>query len=230
MKESLVNSVYFGVVVSLAGYAAGFYLNKKFKSALLNPLLISAVFIIALLLLLGVDYKSYNIGGQYISYFLTPATVCLAIPLYQQLRLLKKYKSAVAFGILAGVLSSLGSILALSLLFGLTHQQYVTLIPKSITTAIGMGVSAEIGGIPSITAACIVITGIIGNISARGLCRLFKINHPIAQGIAIGASSHVLGTAKALEMGEIQGAMSSLSIVVAGLLTVAGASFFAMLM
>lgn len=230
MKESIVNSVYFGVVVSIAGYAAGVFLKKKFKFALLNPLLVSTMLVITLLLILGVDYKSYNVGGQYISYFLTPATVCLAIPLYQQLHLLKKYKKAVILGILAGVLSSLGSVLGLSYLFGLTHQQYVTLIPKSITTAIGMGVSQEIGGVPTITVACIVITGIFGNIFAQSLCRLFKIKDPIAQGLAIGTSAHALGTAKALELGEVQGAMSSLSIVVAGLLTVVGASFFAMLL
>jgi predicted murein hydrolase (TIGR00659 family) len=229
MKESIVNSVYFGVVVSIAGYAAGVFLKKKFKFALLNPLLVSTVLVIALLLILGVDYKSYNVGGQYISYFLTPATVCLAIPLYQQLHLLKKYKSAVILGILAGTLSSLGSVLGLSYLFGLTHEQYVTLIPKSITTAIGMGVSQELGGVSTITVACIVITGIFGNIFAPMICKLFKIRDPIAQGIAIGTSAHVLGTAKALELGEVQGAMSSLSIVVAGLLTVAGASFFAMI-
>ncbi len=130
----------------------------------------------------------------------------------------------------AGVFSSLGSILALAYLFGLSHEQYVTLLPKSITTAIGIGVSAELGGIETITVAVIILTGIFGNIVAEGVFKLFRITHPVAMGLALGVSSHAIGTAKALELGEVQGAMSSLSIAVAGLLTVAGASFFAVLL
>lgn len=227
---SLFSSAYFGVVISIAGYALGMYLHKKLKRSFINPLLISVVFVIGVLLFLDIDYDTYNIGGQYISYLLTPATVCLAIPLYQQLHLLRKHKKAVALGILAGVLSSLGSILALSYLFGLTHEQYVTLLPKSITTAIGIGVSAELGGIETITVAVIILTGIFGNIVAEGVFKLFRITHPVAMGLALGVSSHAIGTAKALELGEVQGAMSSLSIAVAGLLTVVCASFFAMLL
>jgi predicted murein hydrolase (TIGR00659 family) len=230
MKQAIFSSAFFGVVISIAGYALGVYLRKKFKRSFINPLLISVVFVIGVLLLFGIDYETYNIGGQYISYLLTPATVCLAIPLYQQLHLLKKHKKAVALGILAGVLSSLGSILALSYLFGLTHEQYVTLLPKSITTAIGIGVSAELGGIQTITVAVIILTGIFGNIIAEGVFKLFRITHPVAMGLALGVSSHAIGTAKALELGEVQGAMSSLSIAVAGLLTVVCASFFAMLL
>jgi predicted murein hydrolase (TIGR00659 family) len=230
MKQAIFSSAFFGVVISIAGYALGVYLRKKFKRSFINPLLISVMFVIGVLLLFGIDYDTYNIGGQYISYLLTPATVCLAIPLYQQLHLLKKHKKAVALGILAGVLSSLGSILALSYLFGLTHEQYVTLLPKSITTAIGIGVSAELGGIQTITVAVIILTGIFGNIIAEGIFKLFRITHPVAMGLALGVSSHAIGTAKALEFGEVQGAMSSLSIAVAGLLTVVCASVFAMLL
>jgi predicted murein hydrolase (TIGR00659 family) len=228
MKEAIVNSSYFGVVISVAGYALGMLLKKKFKSALLNPLLIAVIFVIAVLLVFGISLDSYNVGAKYISYLLTPATVCLAIPLYRQLSLLKKYKKALSLGILSGVLASLGSIAALSFLFGLSHEQYVTLLPKSITTSIGISVSTELGGIASLTVAAIIITGLIGNMFAQSLLKLFKVEDPVAQGAAIGTSAHALGTAKALELGEIQGAMSSLSIVVAGLLTVAGASFFAM--
>ena len=227
---TIFSSAFFGVIISIAGYALGVYLRKKFKRSFINPLLISVVFVIGVLLLLGIDYDTYNIGGQYISYLLTPATVCLAIPLYQQLHLLRKHKKAVALGIVAGVLSSLGSILALAYLFGLSHEQYVTLLPKSITTAIGIGVSAELGGIETITVAVIILTGIFGNIVAEGVFKLFRITHPVAMGLALGVSSHAIGTAKALELGEVQGAMSSLSIAVAGLLTVAGASFFAVLL
>ena len=227
MKEILCNSAYFGVTVSLIGYGAGIMLKKKFKSAFLNPLLISIIFVIGVVMLCGVDYESYENSAQYLSYLLTPATVCLAVPLYQQMTLLKKNLAAVACGILAGVLASLGSVLLLAFLFGLEHDVYVTLLPKSITTAIGMGVSEELGGLVTITVAVIIVTGVIGNVIGEAVCKLFRIYEPIAKGLALGTSSHAIGTAKALEMGEVEGAMSSLAIAVAGLLTVIGASVFA---
>ena len=226
MKEILCNSAYFGVTVSLIGYGAGIML-KKFKYAFLNPLLISIIFVIGVVMLCGVDYESYENSAQYLSYLLTPATVCLAVPLYQQMTLLKKNLAAVACGILAGVLASLGSVLLLAFLFGLEHDVYVTLLPKSITTAIGMGVSEELGGLVTITVAVIIVTGVIGNVIGEAVCKLFRIYEPIAKGLALGTSSHAIGTAKALEMGEVEGAMSSLAIAVAGLLTVIGASVFA---
>lgn len=227
MKEFLCNSMYFGVAVSIIGYAIGTYLRKKLKWGCLNPLLISIIFVILMLQLLGVDYDSYNESAKYLSYLLTPATVCLAIPLYQQLELLKKNLLAVILGIISGVFSSLGSVLGLAWIFGLSHEYYVTLLPKSITTAIGMGVSEELGGITTITVAIIIVTGVLGNIIGEVVCRLFRIREPIAVGLALGTSAHAIGTAKALELGEIEGAMSSLSIAVAGLLTVVGASVFA---
>lgn len=227
MKEVMSNSVYFGVAVSLLAYIAGMCLKKKFKLSILNPLLVSIVLVIALLIIFDIDYESYNQGGRYISYFLTPATVCLAIPLYQQLDLLKKNFKAIMIGILTGVLTSLLSILALSVIFKLSHELYVTLLPKSITTAIGIAVSEELGGINTITVAVIVLTGIAGNVMGEGVCRMFKIKNPISVGLAFGTSSHAIGTAKALELGEVQGAMSSLSIAVSGLLTVALAPAFA---
>ena len=227
MKEILCNSAYFGVTVSLIGYGAGIMLKKKFKYAFLNPLLISIIFVIGVVMLCGVDYESYENSAQYLSYLLSPATVCLAVPLYQQMTLLKKNLAAVACGILAGVLASLGSVLLLAFLFGLEHDVYVTLLPKSITTAIGMGVSEELGGLVTITVAVIIVTGVIGNVIGEAVCKLFRIYEPIAKGLALGTSSHAIGTAKALEMGEVEGAMSSLAIAVAGLLTVIGASVFA---
>jgi hypothetical protein len=227
MKEILCNSAYFGVTVSLIGYGAGIMLKKKFKYAFLNPLLISIIFVIGVVMLCRVDYESYENSAQYLSYLLTPATVCLAVPLYQQMTLLKKNLAAVACGILAGVLASLGSVLLLAFLFGLEHDVYVTLLPKSITTAIGMGVSEELGGLVTITVAVIIVTGVIGNVIGEAVCKLFRIYEPIAKGLALGTSSHAIGTAKALEMGEVEGAMSSLAIAVAGLLTVIGASVFA---
>lgn len=227
MKEFLSESIIFGAVLSLAAYEIGLLMKRKFKLAILNPLLIGTICVMGFLLIFRIDYKEYNEGAKYISYLLTPATVCLAVPLYEQLALLKKNFMAVAVGIISGVLASLISVLALAKLFNLNHQQYVTLLPKSITTAIGMGVSEELGGLVTITVAVIVITGILGNVIAEFICKIFKIHEPIAKGLALGTASHAIGTAKAMEMGQIEGAMSSLAIAVAGLLTVIGASVFA---
>ncbi|MBD5087905.1 MAG: LrgB family protein [Clostridiales bacterium] len=230
MNDFFTTSVYTGVVVSLLAYMLGVYLRKKFDIAILNPLLVSVVVTILVLVAGKVDYDIYYEGAKYISWFLTPATVCLAIPLYEQLTLLKKNLKAVIIGITSGVLASLLTVFLLSLLMGLSHKEYVTLLPKSITTAIGMGVSEELGGYVTITVAVIVITGVLGNILAEPVCKLFRITEPIAKGVAIGSSSHAIGTAKAMEMGEIEGAMSSLSIAVAGILTVIGASIFSKLL
>lgn len=227
MKEMIENSVFFGVAISIFGYEIGLLLKKKFKWSIFNPLLISIIIVVGALLVLKVDYSVYYEGAKYLSYLLTPATVCLAVPLYEQTEALRKNGKAIMAGLLAGVLTSLGSVLLLAYLFGLNHEQYVTLLPKSITTAIGMSVSEELGGMVTITVAVIIITGVLGNMIAKTVCKLAKIEEPVAKGIAIGSASHAIGTVRAMEMGEVEGAMSSLAIAVAGLLTVAGASVFA---
>lgn len=227
MTGFLENSVFSGVFISLAGFGTGLFLKKKFKLAIFNPLLIAIIIVIAVLKFTGVEYAVYNEGAKYISYLLTPATVCLAIPLYRQWAVLKKNWKAIMAGIISGVLASMGSVLIMSIIFKLSHEQYVTLLPKSITTAIGMGVSEELGGIVAITVAVIIITGVIGNMLATPICTLFKIEEPVAAGIGIGSSSHAVGTARAFELGETQGAMSSLAIAVSGLVTVVIASVFA---
>lgn len=227
MVEIFKNSVFWGAALSLVAYEFGLLLKRKFKLAVFNPLLIAIICIIGVLAVLRVDYDVYNEGGQYISYLLTPATVCLAVPLYEQLTLLKNNLKAVAAGILSGVLASLVSVFLLAKAFQLSHEEYVTLLPKSITTAIGMGVSEELGGIVTITVAVIIITGVLGNMVGDVVCRIFRIEEPIAKGLALGTSAHAIGTAKAMELGEVEGAMSSLAIAVAGLLTVVAASFFA---
>lgn len=227
MSSFIQTSAYAGVTVSILSYFLGTYLKKKFKFGFINPLLLSIVFTIIVLLVANIDYDTYNSGAQYLSWLLTPATICLAIPLYEQIQLLKKNYKAVIVGITTGVITSLLAVLVLSALFDLTHKEYVTLLPKSITTAIGMDISKEYQGYVSITVAVIVITGVLGNILGEGLCKLFRIKEPIAKGLALGCSSHAIGTAKAMEMGQVEGAMSSLSIAVAGLLTVIFTSFFA---
>lgn len=220
MNSFLQDSVFFGVFISIVTYEIGALIKKKWNAAIFNPLLISIALIMIFLLVFDVEYETYEYGAKYLSYFLTPATVALAVPLYEQLEPLKKNWKAIMAGILAGALTSAVCVLVMSILFRLTHEQYVTLLPKSITTAIGMGLSEELGGIVAITVAVIVVTGIVGNMFAEGICRLFRITDPVAKGIGIGSASHAMGTAKAMEMGEIEGAMSSLSIAVSGLLTV----------
>ena len=198
MDNLFQTSLFAGVTVSLVAYLLGMLLKKKFKLAILNPLLISIVLTIIVLVVADVDYDTYNKGASYLSWFLTPATVCLAIPLYEQWTLLKKNIAAVALGLTAGVITSLVTVLVLSVLMGLSHEDYVTLLPKSITTAIGMGVSEELGGYVTITVAVIVVTGVLGNILGEFVCKIFRITEPISKGLALGASSHAIGTAKAI--------------------------------
>ena len=229
MLDFLTQSVYFGVVLSLGTYEIGLYCKKRWKSPLLNPLLISIVLVVAVLATLKIPYPVYQSGAKYLSYLLTPATVCLAIPLYEQLALLKKNALAILAGVVSGVLTSVTLVLLFALAFHFSHLEYVTFLPKSITTAIGMGVSEQLGGNVSITVVVIIITGVLGNILAEPVCRLFAITHPIAKGIGIGTASHAIGTARAMELGQVEGAMSGLSIAVSGILTVGAAAAFGML-
>ncbi|MBP3819927.1 MAG: LrgB family protein [Butyrivibrio sp.] len=227
MNEFMQSSAYAGVTISLISYGLGNLLKKKTGLGLFNPLLISMIVTMVFLLGCGIDYDTYNEGAKYLSWLLTPATVCLAIPLYEEWELLKNNAKAVVIGIFSGVITSLVTVFVLAKVMGLSHESYVTLLPKSITTAIGMGVSQELGGYVTITVAVIVITGVLGNILAEIIFKLFRIHEPISKGLALGTAAHAIGTAKAMEIGEIEGAMSSLSIAVAGILTVIFASVFA---
>ena len=227
MNNLLIESTFFGVMLSLAAYEIGLQMKKRFRIALFNPLLVAIVITIVVLIVCNVEYDIYYEGAKYISYLLTPATVSLAIPLYEQVTLLKGNWKAIVAGICSGVLTSGVSVLICCKIAGFSHEEYVTLLPKSITTAIGMDLSKELGGYATITVAVIIITGVFGNMIAETVCKVFRIEEPVARGIAIGTSSHAMGTTKAMEMGDIEGAMSSLSIAVAGLLTVVVASVFA---
>ncbi len=227
MAEFMQNSAYAGVTISLISYAIGAKLKRKFGFGFLNPLLISIIVTIIVLVGCNVSYETYNEGAKYLSWLLTPATVCLAIPLYEEWELLKNNAKAVLLGVLAGVITSLVTVFVLSKMMGLSHANYVTLLPKSITTAIGMGVSEELGGYVTITVAVIVITGVLGNIFGELICKIFRIKEPISKGLALGTAAHAIGTAKAMELGDVEGAMSSLSIAVAGVITVVLATLFA---
>ena len=226
MNSFFQESLFAGVALSLVAYAIGMLLKKKFKIGLFNPLLISIIISIVVLVIGDVEYEVYEESAKYLSYLLTPATVCLAIPLYEQWELLKKNYKAVICGLLTGALTSLATVFALSIIFGLSHQEYVTLLPKSITTAIGMGLSEELGGYVEITVAVIIITGVLGNIFGDLICKIFHIKEPISKGLAFGASSHAIGTARAIEIGEVEGAMSGLAIAVSGIFTVVFTSVF----
>lgn len=227
MSDFFIDSVFFGAALTLAAYELGALLRKKTGLAIFSPIIVAAACIIPLLLVLDIDYDTYNMGAQYISYLLTPATVALAIPLYRRIALLKKHLGAILCGLGSGILAGGLGTLGLCLLFDLEHSQYVTLLPKSVTTAIGMGLSEELGGVVAITAVAIMIAGNLGPVFAELIFRIFRIRHPIARGLALGNASHAVGTSKAMELGEIEGAMSSLAIAVAGLLTVVLAPIFA---
>lgn len=220
MFEVLSESMYFGFFLSLFAFFVGMFIKQKTGYRFMNPLLLSIVIIIAILQYTGIDFETYDQGSQMISYFLTPVTICLAIPLYKQLQLLKDNVLAILVSILFGTISSIGSVFLLSKLFGMDHTFYVSMLPKSITTAIGMKISEELGGIVTITVAVIIITGILENVISDIVFKVFKISDPIAKGLALGTSAHAIGTTRAVELGEAEGAMSGLSIAVAGIITV----------
>jgi len=209
----------FPVFLTLGSYLFGLWCQKKVKHPLCNPLLIATVLSIAVLAVTGFDLQVYQSGTAGISWLLTPATVCLAVPLYEQLKVLKKHLTAVFAGITAGVVVSLLSILLLCRLFRLEDAVTVSLLPKSITTAIALALTEQSGGISALTTAAIVITGILGNLSGSALCKLLKITDPVAQGVGFGTASHVIGTSRAMEVDPLTGAVSSLSLAVAGILT-----------
>ena len=210
----------FGVLLSLTAFQVGTLLYKKTRLSILNPLLVASVLVMVFLLYFGIDFETYNLGGDYISFFLGPATVVLAVPLYKTIRLLKSNALPILAGISAGCMAGISSILILSSLLGLDEVISKSLAPKSVTTPIGIEISKQIGGLPAITVAAIVITGITGAVLGPFICRCFRIKDKVAVGVAIGTASHALGTTRAIELGETEGAMSGLAIGIAGLITV----------
>ena len=222
----LTNNLLFGVVVSLIAFEAGLFIYRKTKFPLFNPLLIAILLVIGFLVVFNIDYDVYNKGGKFINMFLGPATVVLALPLYKQLQLLKKYIMPILIGIFVGSSVSIVAVIFLSYLFGLDKVITISLIPKSVTTPIGIEISNQLGGLEPVTVLAIIFSGIVGAIISPLLCKVFKIKNNIAVGLALGTSSHAIGTTKALEFGETEGAMSSLSIGLAGIMTVFLAPIF----
>lgn len=219
LTNFLENSAVWGVMLTLAAFALGTWINHKTRLAVLNPLLLGTVFVVVFLSVLNIPYTDYKASASPVSYLLLPATVSLAVPLYEKLDLLKRNYVAIIAGIAAGTAASLASIYIMALLMGLTNEQYVTILPKSVTTAISMDISAQLGGISTLTSAIVILTGIAGALMAEQVCRICHITNPIARGIGIGTAAHAVGTSKALQMGDTEGAMSGLSVAVAGILT-----------
>lgn len=218
--EYMFNNRLFGMVLSIGMFQLGKYILEKTKFPIFNPILVAGVGIILILKTFNIPLEYYNQGGSIIDFFLPPATVLLAIPLYRQFELLKKYWVPVVLGAVVGSVVAIISVYLGGKILGIDYKLILSLIPKSITTPFGMELSKMIGGIPSITVFSIVITGITGNVVAVYLYKFLGDLHPIARGVGIGVSSHAGGTSKAIEMGEIEGAMSALSIVIAGIITI----------
>ena len=217
--SAIINSPLFGILLTLVAFEIGVLISQKFKYSFLNPLLIGNILIVGFLLITGISLESYNVGGDYISVMLSPATVVLAVPLYRQIQKLKQFWKPILAGIFAGSLTSIGCVIFFSKILGLSNTLMLSILPKSVTIPMGSVISEQIGGIPSVTIIAITVTGITGAVTAPTVCKFFRIKHKVAQGIAIGTASHALGTTRAMEMGEVQGAMSSLSIGIAGLFT-----------
>ncbi|MBV7276640.1 LrgB family protein [Clostridium sp. PL3] len=220
MQQLLTISSYFGFALTLAAFGFGVKIKERFKFAILNPIIISSTVIIVLLLVFNIDYELYDRGTDLISKLLTPATICYAVPLYRQIHILKKNFVAIFISTFCGVMTSLLCILGMSKFFSLNLSIYYSLLPKSITTAIGMVLSKQTGGVVAITIGAIMVTGLTGAVIAQRIYKWFRIKNPIAKGLALGTSAHAIGTTKAFEIGEVEGAVSGLAIVITGLMTV----------
>lgn len=216
----ITENLFFGVIISLISFEIGLYIYRKTKFPLFNPLLIAIIIIISTLKIFNIDFETFNEGGKFINMFLGPATIILAVPLYKQFNLLKENLIPILLGITIGSLIGILSIISISVFVGLDSILTISLLSKSVTTPIGIEITNQLGGLAPVTVLAIIISGIIGAIVAPTVCKVFKITDPVAIGIGIGTSSHAVGTSKALEMGETEGAMSSLSIGIAGIITV----------
>lgn len=225
MLDFILSSSYFCIAVTIAAFLLGSLLQKKTKLAILNPILVGAAIMMLVVTLLDIPTAAYQAGCSVLNFLLTPATICLSIAFYQQFQSLKKHLFAISIGVLAGSLCSIGFIWLCCRMFGLDRALLLSLLPKSITTAIGAAVSEELGGIAAVTTFAIAITGIFGYIAGPALCKLFRIQDPVAQGVAFGTAAHVIGTTKATQLHPLTGAVSSLSLTTAGLITVVILSF-----
>lgn len=225
MLHTIIQHQFLGLLLCILAYNIGCLISKKIKSPIANPLLITIFLLIVFLSVTGISVDQFQVGGDLVNMLLAPATAALALSIYRQREVLKQYFLPVIVGCFVGSLTSMGSVILLCKVFGLDKKMTESLIPKSVTTPIAMKVAESLGGIGSITVGAVVITGIVGAIAAPVLIRVFRVKNPVASGVAIGTCSHAMGTTKAIEIGEIEGAMSSVAIGVSGLVTVIIATF-----
>ncbi|HJA81688.1 MAG TPA: LrgB family protein [Candidatus Mediterraneibacter intestinipullorum] len=218
--SELFSSPYFGVALSVAAFGIGVKLQQKLKTPVCNPLIAAIVLIAGVLLIFKIPYEAYNAGGEIINMFLAPATSCLAVAIYAKIKILKQYWLPILVGCTMGSAASMLSVYGLCRLFGLDESLTVSLLPKSVTTPVAVSIAEPAGGVVPITVVAVIGTGILGSMIAPLLIRIFKVTEPMAAGLAIGASSHAVGTSKAVELGEVEGAMSGLAIGVCGIITV----------
>lgn len=218
--DIFTNNIFFGLFISLIAFEVGLIIYRKTKLPIFNPLLIAIIIVIVFLKVFNIDFDTYNQSGQFINMFLGPATIVLAVPLYKQFELLKKNFLPILLGITIGSLVGILSIISISVFLKLDTLITISLLSKSVTTPIGIEITNQLGGLAPVTVLAIILSGIVGAIVAPTVCKLFKITNPVAIGVGIGTSAHAVGTSKAFEMGETEGAMSSLSIGIAGVITV----------
>ena len=221
--------MFFGCIISIVCFWIGKKIASKLKWTICNPLLIASVLAVAIIYIFNIEMEHYEQSAVWLTKLLTPATISLAVPMYRQIEKLKKYAGAILISIFSGVLAGGVTVLGMAMMLRLPEEWKLSLMPKSITTAIAMGISEEIGGNPTLTVGVVVFTGLLGALILKSVCKIFRITHPVAIGLACGNAAHAIGTTKAVEIGEIEGAMSSLSIVVAGIMTVIVVPILAML-
>lgn len=219
MMELLTGSVYFGVALTLGMFMLAVMINRRWPNPFTTPLFLATVFVVLILLMTGVSYGDYNRGAGYITYFLVPVTVCFAVPMYRQLPLLRRHAAAILMAMLVGVVCSVMSVCMICIIFGLGDVIAKSLVSISVTTAIAIGITEKLGGVVALTVSSVIVTGILGASISDVVCRAIGLRSPIARGLAIGNASHAAGTAKAMQMGPVEGAMSSLAIVLSGVLT-----------
>lgn len=212
-------SPYFGVVLTLIMFGLAYMLNRRWPLPLTTPLFLATVFVILILLATGIDYKSYNLSAQYLTYFLVPVTVCFAVPMYRQLPLLRKHAFSILLSILIGVICSVLSVIFICIFFGLGDIVARSLVSISVTTAIAIGITEQLGGVVALTVSSVIVTGILGASVSEFVCRKIGLTNPMACGLAIGNASHAAGTTAAMRMGPVEGGLSSLAIVLSGVFT-----------
>lgn len=220
LYSALLGTAFFGIALTLIAFKIGLVINHKTKKIIFNPLLIAIIIVILFLSITGISYNTYYVGGSMIQFLLTPATICLAVPLYKQLEVLKKNLSAILLAIFSGSAACAITMFLLAKALNMPDEIYFGLASKSVTLAIALGITSEIGGIAGVTCVAVVISGIIGAAFVTVFSRIFKITNPIALGLSVGTSSHAIGTSRAIQLDELVGAMGSLAIVIAGVITV----------